>query len=122
MQPTQKQIKKVWEWCGLCMHELRSKDELDFNSFKLPDGRQLWNSGHYLYCVKCGYASNSCFIVPELDLNNLFWWVVPRLVDTIGKHKAYLLLSGCLSSAILTGKELELGIFWAVQQVMEEEK
>jgi len=54
-QPTQKQLKKFWEWCGLVEQESGS-----------------W----YTDCFPAEYVDCQ---VPSLDLNNLFKYAVPKL-------------------------------------------
>lgn len=125
-QPTDEQTKKLWEWCGLCMHDLKPKRDLDLNVFRLPDGRQLSNDGRYLSCVKCGYSTNHDFIIPEPDLNNLFRWVVPKALAAFGHQAEYQLDSEVLQpwiEAWLFNKEdPALSLAQAVLRVIEREK
>ena len=69
-QPTQEQIKKLWEKCGLCYHNL------------IPAYDYLKTA-----CKKCGAKFENIYNVPyppqDADLNNLFKYAVPKVIDKI---------------------------------------
>lgn len=113
-QPTQKQIKKFWEWCGFA---------------RLPEGNRGY---HYEQTVKTMnwlppyeteiYASIS--FLPAIDLNNLFKYAVPKLsagcLLWYGENKGY----GAVIN--LPHRESEsddpaLALFWAIWEVIKDE-
>ena len=112
MEPTVEQIKKFWEYFGL-------KYSLDQDVYRVtfPDGDYL-NFGHDAD-MRPSDVQYWDDIEPGIDLNNLFRWAVPKLVEKIGKHRAHLLLSGCLSGAILLEKIFEGEVFQAINKVID---
>lgn len=75
-EPTEEHIKKLWEWCG-------------FKAIKHKDcyARQTEHGKSHLEEICCytfpdgtrGHA-----FLPDLDLNNLFKYAVPKLIDKYG--------------------------------------
>ncbi len=65
-QPTQGQIKEFWEWCGV-----KYKPDHDVFRVTLPDG-ESYNFGHNWVMDE---------IEPPIDLNNLFKYAVPFLLE-----------------------------------------
>jgi hypothetical protein len=61
--PTQEQVHKFWEWCGLTFKE----DDTTFTGWRDSDGK--------LVC--CGHTNRS----PDLNLDNFFLYAVPKLQD-----------------------------------------
>ena len=113
-QPTQEQIKELWEWCGL---DLKHKFE--------PCG-----IGNLKTCIRCGgvypnpvgkYCS-----MPSLDLNNLFKYVVSKL-DNI-KLVKNMAPSGDVfwngtaeyipNVKVVTHEDPALALFWAIWEVI----
>ena len=60
-QPTQKQIKEFWEWCGFRLHG------------EVP-GEHLWYAPDGIV-FNCG--------LPIIDLNNLFKYAFAKLIEKI---------------------------------------
>jgi hypothetical protein len=109
-EPTQEIIRELWEWCGWKVRP------------NLPS--IIYGNDATWVSPEKGKYSREIFseTLPPIDLNNLFKWAVPALIKKIGKHRAYLLLSGCLSDSILLGKKLEDEIFLIICKVIKEEK
>lgn len=105
-EPTQEQIKEFWEWCGFT-HNIGSK---------------MWNYGKYKETNAWWVAPNGKKYVdlPLIDPNSLFKYAVPKLVEKLGKHRTYLILSNCLSASILLGKPLESEIFREIMEVIHD--
>jgi len=102
-KPSESEIKDFWKWCGFTTKK-RYED--------LPRGR----------VVILDYVSPNGKTLddyPPIDLNNLFQYAIPQLVKTVGKHEAYLLISGCLSKHMLLGDSFEDELFWAVYWALD---
>ena len=113
-EPTQEQVKKLWEWCGF-------KQERDSPFYLAPDGE--------IY-----YDWERREVLPPIDLNSLFRWAVPQLSDgtLIGidfippyhRQKEWLCnveinSSPPIASYRALGDSPALALFWAIQQVIE---
>ena len=64
-EPTEEQIKELWEWCG-------------FTCTGDPKG-ETWHHPDWELCGKDWWN------IPHLDLNNLFKYAVPKLTEN-GKY------------------------------------
>lgn len=64
-QPTQEKIKEFWEWCG-------------FHYQKLTDLEPRYRHEGNLRWV---YPTGDVGVLPPLDLNNLFRYAVPKLLN-----------------------------------------
>ena len=92
-EPTQEQSKEFWERCGF--NFAGDKRFLGF-----PDGTLRSITG-----------------VPPIDLNNLFKWAVPQLVESLGEYKAWKILHAWLYKVInqrLWDKEA-VALFWVLK-------
>ena len=106
-QPSESEIKEIWEWCGLTT---KSDNELTY--WYRPDGSLI------------GYGYNNW--CPEPDLNNLFRYAVPVFIKKIMAEQE---CSSDVAYAILFKKwlqKLELDIpnhegtlFWAIWEVIK---
>ena len=69
-RPTEAQIKEFWEWCGI-------RYEPDEDEFKVifPDSQPWYNFGHDWKMDE---------IEPPVDLNNLFKYAVPKVLNLTG--------------------------------------
>lgn len=122
-QPTEEQIKELWEWCGLvyinnpiaagvansCEAMIADKP---LNGWYFPD-----------------YAKGTSKLVSfketlALDLNNLFKWAVPQLDGYMmftGEGGVHFIASkGNVKSEAIAEKE-ELAVFWAILLVIDKE-
>ena len=120
-EPTQEQIKKFWERCGLgCTHEWQ------FIEGKTP----LWG----MDCQKCGKEfrrsqwSHAVAPVigkltnyPPLDLNNLFKFAVPQARNKVGADDLARRLAGWMKDVILCGLNPETSLFWVIREVMKDD-
>jgi len=98
---TMSEVKEFWEWCGA---EYLEK----LGGFRFPD------SSFYRLSQLTDFTD-------PIVLGLLFKWAVPKLVSVAGRFKAYLLLSGCLSDAILLDTKFEDKVYEAIQKVREEQ-
>ena len=111
--PTQEQLKKFWEWCGL-------RYEIDEDEYKviLPGG-EWYNFGH-----DADLKSVWEITEPELDLNNLFKYAVPKLrsvyLQSDEEHKFWCMaLIGDAKSKLHTYVDPALALFWAIWELVE---
>ena len=106
-QPTEAQIKEFWEWCGFGQNTTYGEGQF----YNYPDG---------------GSAR-----LPELDLNNLFKYAVPKvampvmLSTYLGETEAILpayfpdeedLMSEPLS---IKNNDPALALFWAIKEATQ---
>lgn len=109
MKPTDKQFKKLCEWCGF--------EEVQYLN---TNGREMPGCIHYAHPVATGGGDGS---LPPLDINFFFGYVVPKLDGvTIDyqqghymvrvKHKGFESVSG--------GKDLVTALFSAAWEVVEQ--
>ena len=69
MQPTEKQIKEFWEWCGWYL-----EDEIGGEAWHHPDFKDSRpKAPGYAFHVPHNYRET----LPPIDFNNLFKWAVP---------------------------------------------
>ena len=113
---TKRELKKFWEWCGI-------KYEPDQDCFKVifPDGEwynfgQDWKMGR---------------MEPPLDLNNLFKYAVPKVVEELRArpdvrhiHNAYgRLFNMWLEELFSVGyKELAAALYQAIQKARKKDE
>ncbi len=106
MKPTDEQIKVFWEWCGFTTEESTFRKE-ERVSFVAPDKGNAWYLG-----------------VPDIDLNNLFKYAVPKVLEKIGKQGLIELVNKAVCEAVeakLYGQEgIPDHLFWALWEVKEE--
>jgi len=118
-EPTQEQIKELWEWCGL---KLYSENIQLSSGLWWPD---LWE------CPEGGVS-----FTPDLDLNNLFKYAVPKLEfvrlqwQPYIKHHSVLVtirtLAGIPNKNVVGGLEIKeggndpaLALFWAIWGIIK---
>jgi hypothetical protein len=116
MEPSKEQIKEFWEWCG-------------FKKLDNPTADVKW-----AYCYPDGnlYSFKS---FPPIDLNNLFKWAVPKLINKDGQggvaFRQYpdgLMCVIALESQtgfdehkiFRADKDPALALFWAIYKVIKE--
>jgi hypothetical protein len=61
-EPTEKQLKKFWEWCG----------------FKITKQKVLSANHTYVVCTSSWFNGVEQSL-PDLDLNNIFKYAVPKI-------------------------------------------
>jgi len=107
MNPTEKQIKEFWEWCGFA-------HPTSIRGVKDP-------SGWWLYPESPTYAQ---FNPPKINLNNLFKYAMPKVYSwTMGSsfpnHQETLALvnynNKCGEAVNL---DPTLALFWAIWEVI----
>jgi len=114
-QPTRRQLKKFWEWCGV-----RYEPTGDWIKVILPDGG--W----------CRVLLKSWAIEPPLDLNNLFKYAVPK-VRYVGLTKPDgkdVYSVGVRNGPGIVGYEKysfdmsdpALALFWAIEKLIDKER
>ena len=90
-KPTEEQIKKLWEWCGI-KTKVRVGDKANT------------------------HKATICF---PIDLNNLFEYAVPKLSSKMAKYKVMYLLKDWVEAITIFDKDPALALFWAIWEVME---
>jgi hypothetical protein len=115
MKPTEEQIKKFWEWCGLY------KD-------LATNGERYWFMGEEIVSPTNEEGN------PIIDLNNLFKYAVPKLIATghwLGMITTQLSSDTQYTFAIYvekykdkaeheaSDKDPALALFWAISKVIE---
>jgi len=100
MQPTKEQIQWFWEQCGWEWFEVTQK----------------WSqlaSSHW-----SGPNNEYTLALPPIDLNNLFKYAVPVLLEKIGKYELLVLVNNAICNAVnahLYGQEgIPDHLFWAI--------
>ena len=88
-KPTQEQIEEFWERCGL------HKD------------------GHFWYTVEGKQLSEE---MPDIDLNNLFGFAVPKLKPW---RESVNLMQAWLGKVMYAHQDPALALFWALWQARE---
>ncbi len=119
-EPTQEQIKELREWCGFKYEEIDLEDGGDLvTRLTDPDGAVSLTE-------------------PDIDLNNLFLYAVPKAKEGLGIMKVdfidhtedglgwtcYLGI-GALDETIIdygNGDTPALALFWALYSVLKEDK
>ena len=96
MNPTKEQIQWFWEQCGF-----KLDDDGDFRWWYLPDGSHL-----------------SLDEDPLLDINNLFKYAVPKLIEKIGRYDLVTLVINAFCDALEAGGEFKDYLFWAIYKAL----
>ena len=104
--PTQEQIRTLWEWCGwkripFGKHNFHYERDEKAMDWLAPD------------------SDRSSTHLPDLDLNNLFKWAVPK-VDEHGAGACEWVL-GRFCQAVYEHKDLDLALFWAIWKIITAE-
>ena len=114
-EPTEAQ-KEFWEWCGL-LHYVSPLEKI-----KYEDNYWITQSGTVLTAM------------PSIDLNNLFKYAVPKLIDRYGgillilpqsdikSWECKILNSPGSEATFGYGDSPALALFWAIYKVMEAER
>ena len=111
-EPSDKQVKEFWEWCGV--------------------GYEYWLNEIRKICPSVDGID--CWEPPNIDLDNLVRFAVPKVEKTreltVNLHRIHGGYYGCLiethfgevSHHVADSKDPALALFWALWQVMQEEK
>jgi len=98
-EPTEEQIKELWEWCGFTYSYLPPH-------FVTPNGESLDSE-------------------PDIDLNNLFKWAVSKLIER-GIHSIEFLYDEdgvrCFLAPLSNwtrDQDPALALFWAIYKVIK---
>ena len=126
-EPTEEEVKRLWEWCGLKEMECHTELMIGGN-----DSGVAW-----FYPEATNSYIFLSFNVPPIDLNNLFKWAVPK-VNSLGWGVG-LMPCGPITNPLWYGdtfniwKEVHyresnpkmddpaLALFWALDKVREGE-
>ena len=102
MKPTEEEIKRVWQWCG------------------------LWYEQPYWMHKNCE-EGNCCFygeyyqeLLKSINLNNLFKYAVPKAKLQLGQRGLRRLLQEW-GERIILNDDPALALFWAIYKVIEGE-
>jgi len=111
-EPTEAQIKELWEWCGL-------QEEIYQESHVWYDSQGRW--------VYQGYE----LTYPPIDLNNLWRYAVPKLawysISIIDDGSGKMLVLVCVQlkagdkPRTAINKDLAPALFWAIWEVIHGE-
>ena len=122
MKPTEEQIKKFWEWCGFYIEKDSNYPTL-YEELFTPDSKHVMSSTKIL---RLHY--------PPIDLNNLFKYAVPKLIELNysfdiwnGSHQMISLIDEWGVQLSLPTRvfhteiqeTLALALFWAINKVIE---
>lgn len=125
----QKLNEELTEQMGLCWHDYRRSDEIDFNA---PNMKHLGSYNGYVFrCLKCGESTDSLLDVYHSgynfteSLDTIFERLVPEAVKRFGDVTVSNLLARW-ASGVAYGKhkrgEEAFGLAKAVKKLIEEEK
>jgi hypothetical protein len=119
-QPTKEQIKKFWEWCGF--KPITTAEKYPEISTNRPDDIVAWNYPD----------GNGDYHLPEIDLNNIFRYAVPKLLNgqcelytSIGDKRGSCLARvwfGFYEHKEAYNNDPALALFWVIWQVIECQK
>jgi len=104
-QPTKEQVRRFWEQCGFKFSHLAS-----VHNFFLGDTGEkvkFWL-----------YPDGNCDILPPIDLNNLFKYAVPKLLEKIGKFEIVALVNNAVCDAVEAKGEITDFLFWAIYKAL----
>ena len=112
-EPTREQIKEFWEWCGW--------------KFKLGKQEEFGSSELSVWIPPNGYDGVIYLCPPDIDLNNLFKYAVPKLLrlrdvgfikwDGFRDKNKYTIFSN--GKRFADTDDPALALFWALWQVRE---
>lgn len=136
-KPTEAQIKEFWKWCGFKIE--RIPDETPFYVLYEPNEKSPKRRGEQ-YNIWIGRYRGAQLEVeklyPDIDLNNLFKYAVPKLedkyeldvsedIELLGKSVCLhsIMNRGCSAASPIvyfkTWDEFYLALFWALWQVKD---
>ena len=101
-EPTEEQIKELWEWCGWMIPTSPY--------YHRPDGRQVKS-------------------IPSVDLHNLFQWAVPKLgedleielfIPSVNWFCQIKKRTTIIATSNGYHKDPALALFWAIYKVIKE--
>lgn len=112
-KPTEEQIQIFWEWCGF-----------------YQDATKEWDGdGYYVHTGWYSPNKKECCGLPDIDLNNLFKYAVPKLsmyelnsYNNDGIHSAWISLELDGWHKCATSQDPALALFWAIYGVIESEQ
>ena len=115
--PTEEEIKELWEWCGFKPRYVENSTQI--GRWIKPDGG--WR-----------------FFLPDIDLNNLFKYAVPKLigdykytleletdVDYHSRENTYIVTFSndpLIINSQVTDKDPALALFWAIYKIIHKEE
>ena len=114
--PSDKEMREFWEWCGFKRANKRA--------FHYEWGKRV---ADWLYPADPPYTKRD---LPELDLNNLFKYAVPKLSDAwalritkyVGSPLFHIELTYCTlkyDEIKREDKDPALALFWAIWEVIK---
>ena len=125
-EPTQKQQKEFWEWCGFKEVTVRAR------AFEIVRGKKhSWETKEQRWLrPNCEFENKLYpsyhgvpFVdweLPPIDLNNLFTYAVPKL--KMERDSLITFLWEWVKDMISNDKDPALALFWALWAVMKEVK
>jgi len=110
MKPTEEQMK-FWEWCGF---EKQLLEDLP-KSYR-HEGNLGWK-----YPTDSIGVADTRKQLPDIDLNNLFKYAVPKLRRELSQLELATLMLGWLKAMFEDDEDPALALFWAINKVINEE-
>ena len=104
-QPTELQIKEFWEWCGFRYIE--------------PKYCASCKRQEPPYLLKDGIGRRIDKEELTIDLNNLFKYAVPKVLEKIGKYKTVALVNNAVCNAVENKGKIEDYLFLEIQEVIK---
>lgn len=116
-EPTQEQIKELWEWCGGVWWSIHPQEDYHGGDYEqllgkevlLPDGEG--DMPHII--MPDGYAAPN-----KIDPNNLFKYAVPKARGIIGADELAKRMKGWISDVIQCGVDPSNSLFWLLRRVL----
>ena len=99
-------LKRFWDWCG----------------FTEVLGQEMWRFEKYKETNHWWKAPNGQRFVdwPPIDLNNLFKWAVPKVLEEIGRERLVALVNNALCDSIEAKGDVKDYLFLAIEQLIKE--
>ena len=103
-QPTQEQWEEVLKWCGF---------------IRLPVGKKHYHFERTIKVMDWQYPDGTFHpFLPDLDLNNLFEFAVPKLREAVRDYEAHRILSECIRLSFSIKDKLDDRIVKAIWEVI----
>ena len=109
---SQERIERFWKWCGVSL-----KHEWD-------DEICGYKTNGY-FCTRCHavdeYTDDTEPCLIPIDLNNLFKWAVPKVLEKIGGESLVALVNNALCDAMEAKGDVQDYLFLLIEKLIEEE-
>lgn len=125
--PSKEQVRKFWEWCGLQIELVWASESYDFPGYNFYSKKNEFTNYH-IPAFKDEFGEWQ--EVPELDLNNIFKYAVPKLLPKYslelitwneGRYKVIInkAVKGWAETfTTRVGNDPALALFWAIMEII----